>query len=105
MRCNFQELAGLSALPFSGMIGKETFAACKPGLRIINCARGGIVDNEALLAALEDGQCGGAALDVFENEPPTGVEQTIVQHPKVPTKSDVLSSTYRTHDFLTFAFH
>lgn len=71
----------------AGMIGKDTFSNCKPGLRVVNCARGGIIDNEALLAALENGQCGGAALDVFENEPPTGIEEKIVQHPKVHVSS------------------
>ncbi|XP_065199231.1 D-3-phosphoglycerate dehydrogenase-like [Sycon ciliatum] len=66
-----------------GMIGGKTFEMCKPGLKVINCARGGIIDNDSLVAALESGKCGGAALDVFINEPPTGVEQTLAQHPKV----------------------
>ena len=42
-----------------------TLGKCKKGVRVINCARGGIIDEDALLRALESGQCGGAALDVF----------------------------------------
>ncbi|MFA4983768.1 MAG: phosphoglycerate dehydrogenase [Candidatus Omnitrophota bacterium] len=50
--------------------GKE-FSLMKKGVRIINCARGGIIDEEALLAAIKDGKVAGAALDVFEKEPPS----------------------------------
>lgn len=42
-----------------------TLSKCKKGVKVINCARGGIIDEDALLRALESGQCGGAALDVF----------------------------------------
>ena len=54
-----------------GMINDAVFAKCKRGVRFVNVARGGIIDEEALLRALESGQCGGAALDVFTQEPPT----------------------------------
>jgi D-3-phosphoglycerate dehydrogenase len=53
-----------------GLLNDHTLAKCKRGVRIINCARGGIVDEQALLRALLSGQVGGAALDVFETEPP-----------------------------------
>ncbi|GAB4138785.1 MAG: phosphoglycerate dehydrogenase [Planctomycetaceae bacterium] len=53
-----------------GIINAERIARMKPGVRIINCARGGIVDEEALADAIESGQVAGAALDVFVNEPP-----------------------------------
>jgi D-3-phosphoglycerate dehydrogenase len=53
-----------------GLIDARRLAAMKPGVRIVNCARGGIVDETALLEALENGHVGGAAIDVFENEPP-----------------------------------
>ncbi len=53
-----------------GIIGAAAFAKMKRGVRIINCARGGLVDEEALLKALDDGIVAGAALDVFSTEPP-----------------------------------
>jgi D-3-phosphoglycerate dehydrogenase / 2-oxoglutarate reductase len=55
----------------AGMIGTEQFARMKNGVRIINCARGGIVDENALYEALTSGKVAGAALDVFNEEPPT----------------------------------
>ncbi|MCA1899554.1 MAG: D-2-hydroxyacid dehydrogenase [Chloroflexi bacterium] len=55
----------------ANMIGKEQFAKMKKGVRIINCARGGIIDENALYDALTSGQVAGAALDVFAEEPPT----------------------------------
>lgn len=51
------------------LINAETLAKMKPTARIINCARGGIIDEAALAKAIEEGQIAGAALDVFENEP------------------------------------
>jgi len=53
-----------------GLIGTAAFAKMKKGVRIINCARGGIVDEEALAAAIREGKVAGAALDVFAEEPP-----------------------------------
>jgi D-3-phosphoglycerate dehydrogenase len=54
----------------TGMIGAEQFAKMKDGVRIVNCARGGIVDENALYEALTSGKVAGAALDVFAEEPP-----------------------------------
>ena len=53
-----------------GVIGREAFAKMKPGVRIINCARGGLVDEDALHEAIKSGKVAGAALDVFVSEPP-----------------------------------
>ncbi len=54
------------------IINKDNIAQMKPGVRIVNCARGGLVVDEDLKAALESGQVAGAALDVFAEEPPKG---------------------------------
>ncbi|XP_023192771.1 D-3-phosphoglycerate dehydrogenase [Xiphophorus maculatus] len=64
-----------------GLLNDETFAKCKKGVKVVNCARGGIIDEEALLRALESGQCGGAGLDVFIEEPPKN--RSLVNHPNV----------------------
>ncbi|MDD5422448.1 MAG: phosphoglycerate dehydrogenase [Candidatus Omnitrophota bacterium] len=52
------------------IISDGEFAVMKKGVRVINCARGGIIDEEALIKALESGKIAGAALDVYEEEPP-----------------------------------
>lgn len=53
-----------------GLIGKKQFAQMKRGVRLINCARGGIIVEHELADAIRNGQVAGAALDVFEEEPP-----------------------------------
>jgi D-3-phosphoglycerate dehydrogenase len=55
----------------AGMIGKDQLAKMKNGVRIVNCARGGIIDEAALYEALTSGKVAGAALDVYAEEPPT----------------------------------
>jgi len=55
----------------ANMIGAEQFARMKNGVRIINCARGGIINEDDLYEALTSGKVAGAALDVFAEEPPT----------------------------------
>ncbi len=54
-----------------GMLGKEELATCKPGMIIINAARGGLVDEAALADALQSGHIGGAGVDVYTKEPTT----------------------------------
>ena len=53
------------------MINAEMFDKMKPGVRIVDCARGGVIDENALYDAIVAGKVAGAALDVFENEPLT----------------------------------
>ena len=54
-----------------GLVGRELLAKAKPGLRVINVARGGIVDEDALAEAIRSGHIGGAAIDVWTTEPTT----------------------------------
>jgi len=64
------------------MFGRSEFAAMRPGALFVNIARGGLVDEDALLAALESGQVGAAGLDVFAREP-ADPDGPLVGHPRV----------------------
>ena len=55
-----------------GLIGRDQLARMRPGAILLNVARGGVIDEAAVAAALRDGHLGGAGIDVFEQEPPTG---------------------------------
>jgi D-3-phosphoglycerate dehydrogenase / 2-oxoglutarate reductase len=63
------------------ILGAEALAAARKGVRIVNCARGGLVDEKALRAALDSGQVAGAAFDVFTEEPATA--NVLFGHPNV----------------------
>lgn len=63
------------------LIGKDALARVKPGVRIVNAARGELIDDEALLQALEGGRVAGAGLDVHAQEPPK--DWRLAKHPKV----------------------
>ncbi len=74
-----------------GILNEKTLLKCKKGVRLINCARGGIIDESALLASLNSGHVAGAALDVFVKEPPTG--NPLLKHPKVIATPHLGAST------------
>lgn len=74
------------------LISDKEFAMMKEGVRIINCARGGIIDEAALLKALDSGKAAGAALDVFEKEPPD-FSSPLLKHKKVVVTPHLGAST------------
>lgn len=74
-----------------GMIGAAQLALMKPTAYLINTARGGLIDEEALLAALENGRLAGAALDVFASEPVTN--SRLAQHERVIATPHIAAST------------
>lgn len=78
------------------LIGKDALARCKPGVRIINTSRGGIVDEDALAEAVRSGTVAGAALDVFVNEPLT--ESPFFDLPQVVLTPHLGASTVEAQD-------
>ncbi len=74
-----------------GLIGKKQLEAMKSGVMIVNCARGGIIDEDALLEALESGKVAGAALDVYSLKPPG--KHPLAAHPRVISTPHLGAST------------
>ncbi len=79
-----------------GMFGQAEFARMRPGALFVNTARGDLVDETALLDALDSGHLGGAGLDVFSAEP--SVPERLVRHPRVMALPHVGSATTRTRE-------
>ncbi|XP_065090898.1 D-3-phosphoglycerate dehydrogenase [Ochlerotatus camptorhynchus] len=76
------------------LISAVTLAKCKKGVRVVNVARGGIVDEAALFDALESGHCGGAAIDVYPEEPPKSeTSKKLINHSKVVATPHLGAST------------
>ncbi len=73
------------------LLGDDEFKIMKKGVRVINCARGGIIDEKALEEALESGKVAGAALDVYEKEPPS--DSPLLKRPNVITTPHLGAST------------
>ena len=73
------------------LIGKDEIAMMKDGAILINCARGGIIDEDALLEALNSGKLGGAGLDTFKGEPSPRTD--LLNHPKVSVSPHIGAAT------------
>jgi D-3-phosphoglycerate dehydrogenase len=75
------------------VIGKKEIELMKNGVILINCARGGVIDEQALLEGLNSGKVGGAGLDVFASEPPSEAQKALINHPRVSVSPHVGGST------------
>jgi D-3-phosphoglycerate dehydrogenase / 2-oxoglutarate reductase len=80
----------------AGLVGERELSEARPGIRIVNTARGGLIDEEALLRALKDGRVAGAALDVFEGEPVT--DHPLFAFPNVVVTPHLGASTVEAQD-------
>lgn len=88
-------------VPFGGgksLIGAEQMAGMKKGVYLINTSRGGVIDENALLEALESGQVGGAALDVFLNEPTP--DERLLNHPNISATPHIGASTVEAQRYI-----
>jgi D-3-phosphoglycerate dehydrogenase / 2-oxoglutarate reductase len=74
------------------LLNAETLKLCKKGVRLINCARGGIIEEKALVEAVKSGQVAGVALDVFEEEPPKA-DNPLLKLPQVITTPHLGAAT------------
>ena len=80
-----------------GLVGAPLLSALPEGAFVVNTGRGGVVEERALLAALQSGRLAGAGLDVFEREPPTA-ELALLEHPNVVTTPHIGASTVEAMD-------
>ena len=78
------------------VIGADEFALMKDNVGIVNCARGGVIDEVALLAALDSDKVLFAGLDVFENEPTPEIQ--ILMHPKISLTPHIGAATLEAQD-------
>lgn len=83
------------------LIDKGAFQFMKPGVRILNCARGGIINEKALLTAIRSGKVAGAALDVFEKEPP--MKNPLLKCPQVIATPHLGASTREAQENVSVA--
>jgi D-3-phosphoglycerate dehydrogenase len=91
-RCDFLTLHTPMSAETRNIVDAAAIARMKPSVRIINCARGGLIDEAALLEALNSGKVGGAAIDVYDPEPPPA-GHPLVNHPAVLVTPHLGAST------------
>ncbi len=84
-----------------GLVNKDAFAKMKDGVMIINCARGGIINEKDLVEALDSGKVAGAAVDVYEKEPPEN--WSLALHPKVVSTPHLGASTHEAQENVALA--
>lgn len=75
------------------LVNDAAIDACKDGVIFVNCARGGIIDEDALLRGLESGKVGAAALDVYPVEPPPESSRALLNHPRMVCTPHLGAST------------
>lgn len=94
-KCQFLTVHAPLIASTKGLIGAEELAILQPGARVLNVARGGIIDEDALLAALDSGHIAGAAIDVFSSEPPRpdSSSRRLIDHPNVVATPHLGAST------------
>ena len=80
------------------VVGAAELEIMKKGVVLINSARGGVVDEEVLLAGLESGKIGGAGLDVFENEPTP--REALLKHPKISVTPHIGAATVEAQSYI-----
>ncbi|MEZ4890599.1 MAG: D-2-hydroxyacid dehydrogenase [Crocinitomicaceae bacterium] len=80
----------------SAVLGKNEFALMKNNVRLVNAARGGVIDETALIEALDSGRVAGCALDVFENEPTPN--KALLSHPKIACTPHIGAATGEAQD-------
>ena len=90
-RCDFLTLHLPATRDTENLLNRERIARLKPGIRIVNCARGSLIDERALAAALTSGHIAGAALDVFREEPP--LDSPLMNAPNVVVTPHLAAST------------
>lgn len=78
------------------LLGKEEIAKMKDGVAVVNCARGGVIDEEALIEALDSGKVSFAGLDVFVNEPTPS--EKVLSHPKISLTPHIGAATQEAQD-------
>jgi D-3-phosphoglycerate dehydrogenase len=91
-RCDYVTLHTPLSAETRNVVGRAALAAMKDGVRVINCARGGLIDEAALREALDSGKVAGAAIDVFDPEPPPP-DHPLVTHPNVLVTPHLGAST------------